>query len=69
MPEFIHGSNDDPRGVSFVELPEGWDEMSVQDKDEWMDSQVADLASSGVGYVREIVDSDLPDYDREIGRV
>ena len=64
--EFEHGTNDNPQGVTFVNLPSDWDTLSDQDQADWRQRQIAAVIPAGARSQDEIVDTDSGDYDAEL---
>lgn len=53
MAAWINGTNDDPQGVYFHDLPEGWDELDEGQQTEWVQERIGEISPAperGVGY-------------------
>ena len=63
--EFEHGTNQDPAGVYWVPLPADWDQMDAQAQTDWANEAAGQAVPAGHRHVWEVVDAELPDYERE----
>ena len=64
--EFEHSTNDNPQGVTFVNLPSDWDSWDEPDQTDWRQRQVQAVIPDGQRYAEELVDTDSGDYDAEL---
>lgn len=65
LAEFEHGTNDNPAGVYWVQLPPDYDQMQPEAQQEWCAQAAAETVPSPRRNVWEVVDAELPDYARE----
>lgn len=66
--QFVQGTNDNPLGVAFVPLPANWDTMSPTEQEEWKATTADGIVPPPASRIVEVVDADLPDYQREFQR-
>lgn len=63
---WIGGTNEQPLGISFVELPATWETMNPDERTTWTDEQVASHVQAGHSAASEIVDVEEPQYAYEL---